>query len=46
MSAGHGEYFKIGEKGHSILGGQGGAGNLKGLCFHGEFYSLCVCGWE
>ena len=43
MSAGHGEYFKIGEKGHSILGGQGEAGNLRKACvFMGVLQSVCT----
>lgn len=38
MSTGHDDYFKIGEKGHSILGGQGrGRECEKVLCFYVSF---------
>lgn len=43
MSTGHDEYFKIGEKGHSILGSQGEVGNLRKACvFMGVLQSVCM----
>ena len=43
MSTGHDEYFKIGEKGHSILGSQGEVGNLRKACvFMGLLQSVCM----